>query len=188
MNTKAYFGTCFSPSIFYDSFLFNDLRNVDDAASTHGALPRLHFTFTDPFMSTLHTHPLCHASSLPSNLDICIKALNFFHHKIAFTVEKLLGLEPSMSSACFAGRFDLNFFRYEGYFSVAFGAFTLVSLNYLVWGFQVCAFVENKTAFFANYLLRQAITAVVEQNTIVTNYLCITTLRRSPLERLFPIC
>jgi len=93
-----------------------------------------------------------------------------------------------MSSACFAGRFDLNFFRYEGYFSVAFGAFTLVSLNYLVWGFQVCAFVENKTAFFANYLLRQAITAVVEQNTIVTNYLCITTLRRSPLERLFPIC
>ena len=126
----------FSP-IFYDLFLVNDLRNVDDTASTHRALPRLHITFTDPFMSTLHTHPICHASSLPSNLGICIKTLNFFHHKIAFILEKLFGLEPLTSSACSNGRFNLNFFRHERYFSVAFGAFTLVSLNYLVWRFQV---------------------------------------------------
>ena len=133
-------------------------------------------------MSTLHTHPIYHASSLPSNLVICVKTLNFFHHKIAFTLEKHFGLEPSTSSPGFTGRFNFNFFRFERYFSVALGTFTLMNLNYLVWRFQFCAIVENKTAFFANYLLRQGTITIVERNTIITNYLYIMTPRRSPLE------
>ena len=124
-----------------DLFLFDNLRNVDITASTHRALPRLHFAFINPFISTLQTYPLCHASSLPSNLGIYIEALNFFHRKGAFVVENLLGLEPSVSSTCFVSRSDLNFFRYKRYFFAAFGAFTIVSLNYLVWGFQFCAVI-----------------------------------------------
>jgi hypothetical protein len=66
---------------------FDNLRNVDIAASTHRALPRLHFAFVNPFISTLQAYPLCHASSLPSNLGIYVETLNFFHHKEA-SVEK----------------------------------------------------------------------------------------------------
>lgn len=171
-----------------DLFLFDNLRNVDITASAHRALPRLHFAFISPFISALQAYPLCHASSLPSNLGIYIEALNFFHRKGAFVVKNLLGLEPSVSSTCFVCRSDHNFFRYKRYFFAAFGAFTIVSLNYLVWGFQICAFVENKTAFFANYLLRQGLTAVANRNRTVTSYLYITTKRRSSLESVFSIC
>jgi hypothetical protein len=52
-----------------------------------------------------------------------------------------------------------------------------VRLNYLVWRFQFGAFVENKTTFFTDYLLRQDLTAVAERNTTETNYLCIMTKR-----------
>jgi len=47
-------------------FPFYNLWNVDDAASTHRALPRLNFAFIDPFVFTLHACPICHDSSLPS--------------------------------------------------------------------------------------------------------------------------
>ena len=70
-----------------DLFLFDNLGNVDITASTHRALPRLHFAFIHPFMSTLQTYPLCHTLQLHSKLSIYIKALNFFHHKEAFVVE-----------------------------------------------------------------------------------------------------
>jgi hypothetical protein len=119
-----------------DLFPFDNLRNVDNTASTHRALPRLHFAFIDPFISTLQAYPLCHVSSLPSNLGIYIEALNFFHHNEVFVEKNVLRLEPLVSSTCFVGRFNHNFFRHEGYFFAAFGAFTIVSLNYLIWGFQ----------------------------------------------------
>jgi len=119
-----------------DLFPFDNLRNVDVTASTHRTLPRLHFAFINPFMSTLQTYPLCHASSLPSNLGIYLEALNFFHHNRAFVEKNLLRLEPSVSSTCFVGRFDHNFFRHKRYFFAAFRAFAIMSLNYLVWGFQ----------------------------------------------------
>ena len=120
-----------------DLFLFDNLWNVDNTGSTHRALPRLHFAFVNPFISTLQAYPFCHASSLPSNLGICIEALNIFHNnRASVKLEKLPGLEPSSSSTRFACRSDLNFFRYEGYLIAAFRAFTIVSLNYLIWGFQ----------------------------------------------------
>jgi hypothetical protein len=54
-----------------------------------------------------------------------------------------------------------------------------VSLDYLIWGFQFYAFIEYEPAFFANYLLWQGLTAVAERNTTDTNYLYITTNRKS---------
>jgi hypothetical protein len=139
-------------------------------------------------LSSTHLYPhfiQTHSVTLhhfPQTSIICIKTLNFFHRNGAFVEKKLLRLEPSVPSTCFVGRFNHNFFRHKGYFFAAFGAFTIISLNYLVWRFQFCAFVENKTAFFANYLLRQGLTAVLDRNTIVTSYLYITTKRRSALE------
>jgi len=128
-------------------------------------------------MSTLQTYPLCHTLQLHSNLNIYIKALNFFPSQRSICCRELLGLKASPSSIRFVGSYDINFFRYKRYFFAAFGAFTIVSLNYLVWRFQFWAFVENKTAFFANYLLRHGLTAVVDRNTNVTSYLYITTKR-----------
>lgn len=168
-----------------DLFLFDNLGNVDITASTHRALPRLHFAFIHPFMSTLQTYPLCHTLQLHSNLNIYIKALNFFPSQRSICCRELLGLKASPSSIRFVGSYNINFFRYKRYFFAAFGAFTIVSLNYLVWRFQFCAFVENKTAFFANYLLRHGLTAIVDRNTNVTNYLYITTKRRNALENPF---
>ena len=93
-----------------------------------------------------------------------LRTLNIFHREGAFVVlENFPRLELSSSSTCFFCRFDVNFFWYERNFVAAFGTFTVVSLNYLVWGFQFWPFVENKTAFFANYLLRQDLTAVSEK-------------------------
>jgi hypothetical protein len=59
-----------------------------------------------------------------------------------------------------------------------------VVLNYLVWGLQFVAFVENETAFFTKYLLRQCITTVVDLNRIVTNYYILRidyVARRAPI-------
>ncbi len=167
--------------------LFDNLGNVNVTASTHWALSRFRFAFIHPFMSTLQTYPLCHTSQLHSNLIIYIKTLNFFPSQTRICCRELLRLEASPSFSCFVGSCNLNFLRYKGYFFAAFGAFTIVSLNYLVWRFQFCAFVKNKTASFANYLLRHGLTATLERNTNVTRYLYITTKRRSALERL-PIC
>jgi hypothetical protein len=36
-------------------------------------------------------------------------------------------------------------------------------LNYLVWRFQFYAFVQDMTTFFADYLLRQDLTAVADE-------------------------
>jgi hypothetical protein len=88
--------------------------------------------------------------------------------------EKLPRLKIDLLSR-FVCRSNLNFFRDKGYLFAAFGAFTVMSLNYFIWGFQFCAFVEDKTAFFTNYLLRQDLTAVAERNTTDTNYLYIMT-------------
>ena len=176
MNTESLVWTSPSPPQYpSDLFPFDDLRNIDVTASTHRALPRFHFAFVNPFISTLQAYPLCHASSLPSNLGICLETLNIFHHNGTFAIlEKLPRLEPS-SSTRLVCRFNLNFFRYEGYLFAAFRASTIMSLDYLVWGFQFYAFVEDKTTFFTNYLLWQDLTAVAERNTTDTNYLYIAT-------------
>jgi len=68
-------------NFLFDLLLFDDSRNVDDAASTHGALPRLDFVFVTPFMSTLHTCPLHHFPLLRSNLGIILGEINFFPSK-----------------------------------------------------------------------------------------------------------
>jgi len=79
LNIKGLIWKALPLSINYLSdLLFDNLGNVDVTASTHWALPRFHFAFIHPFMSTLQTYPLCHASQLHSNLSIYIKALNFF--------------------------------------------------------------------------------------------------------------
>jgi hypothetical protein len=66
------------PIKYLSDLLFDDLGNVDDTTSTHWTLPRFRFAFIHPFMSTLQTYPLCHTSQLHPNLNIYIKALNFF--------------------------------------------------------------------------------------------------------------
>ena len=68
-------------NFLFDLLLFDDSRNVDDAASTHGALPRLDFAFVAPFMSTLHTCPLHHFPLPSSNLGVILRKLNFFPQK-----------------------------------------------------------------------------------------------------------
>jgi hypothetical protein len=127
-----------------------------------------------------HTHSATLHNSIQTSVST-LKHLIFFHHQEEFVAENL-GMEASPSSSCFVGSYNLNFFRYKRYFFAAFGAFTIVSLNYLVWRFQFCAFVENKTALFANYLLRHGLTAILDRNTNVTRYLYITTKRRNALE------
>jgi len=42
----------------------------------------------------------------------------------------------SASSACIVGSCNLNFFWHKRYFFAAFGAFTIMSLNYLIWRLQ----------------------------------------------------
>jgi hypothetical protein len=126
-----------------------------------------------------HIHSATLHNSIQASVST-LKHLIFFHHQEESVGALRDGSSPS--STCFVGSCNLNFFRYKRYFFAAFGAFTIVSLNYLVWRFQFCAFVENKTAFFANYLLRQGLTAIVDRNTNVTRYLYITTKRRSTLK------
>jgi hypothetical protein len=103
---------------------------------------------------------------------------NLKHLIFSITIEPVYGLRLS-SSTCLSCRFNLNFFRYERYLIAAFRTFAVVRLNYLVGGFQFYAFVENKTAFFTDYLLRQDLTAVAEPNTTDTNYLYIMTKQSS---------
>jgi len=55
---------CFSALL-----LFADFRNVNNTFATNRTLSRLHFAFTDPFMSTLHTYPFCHLSHFHSNIS-----------------------------------------------------------------------------------------------------------------------
>jgi hypothetical protein len=58
------------PTITYlDLFPFDNLGNVDNTGLTHGTLPWLNFAFIVPFVSTLHTNPLCHSSSLRLTLN-----------------------------------------------------------------------------------------------------------------------
>lgn len=116
-----------------------------------------------------------------------IQPLSTLKHLIFFITKgiccrEILRFEVSSSSACFVGSYNINFLWYKRYFFAAIRTFSIVSLNYLVWRFQLCAFVENKTTFFANYLLRQGLTAIVDRNTNATNYLYITTRHQSTLK------
>lgn len=116
----------------------------------------------------MHTHSATFFYSFQTSIS------NFKHLIFSITIEPVYGLSLS-SSTCLFCRFNLNFFRYERYLIVAFRAFAVMSLNYLVGGFQFYAFVENKTTFFTDYLLRQDPTTVAERNTTDTNYLYIVT-------------
>jgi hypothetical protein len=103
-------------------------------------------------------------------------SVSVFEHLIfSITREQFMELEHLSSFPQYVCRFDFNFLRYERNLFAAVRAFAIVGLDYLVWRFQFCAFIEDKTAFFTNYLLRQDLTAVAERNTTDTNYLCIMT-------------
>jgi|GEM_PF-3185761 len=131
----------------------------------------------------IHTHSATLHHSIQTSVST-LKHLIFSITKNICCIQ-LPGLETSSPSICFVSSYNLNFFRNKRYFFAALGTFTLISLNYLVWRFQFCAFVENKTAFFANYLLRHGLTAIVDRNTNVTGYLYVTTKHRSALETVF---
>jgi hypothetical protein len=75
------------PVNYMSDLLFDNLGNVDVAASTHWARSRFRFAFIHPFMSTLQTYPICHASQLHSTLVSTLKHLIFFHHQEEFVVE-----------------------------------------------------------------------------------------------------
>lgn len=134
----------------------------------------------------------CLGSTLPSKTHLCphfkhIHSATFVHflqtsissfkHLIlSIAIEPFIGLRGALSSSPrYVCRFNLNFFWYKRNFFTTFRTFPIVSLNYLVGRFQLYAFVENKTTFFTDYLLRQDLTAVAEQNTTDTNYLYIMT-------------
>jgi hypothetical protein len=108
---------------------------------------------------------LCRAPSTTclTNFLVTVDTQTVQHPPSYVTKKNLLrrtwGREASRSFGCFVGSCNLNLLRYKRDFFAAFGAFAIVILNYLVWRLQLCAFVENIAAFFANYLLRHGLTA-----------------------------
>ena len=124
---------------------FGNTRNVDDTAATHRALSRVSFSVVCPLISTLHTFPCCQEYSLP------LTSITTLKHLI-FSVKEL---DNSAFSGCFFGRPHHNLLWHKRNLFATFRTFTIVLLNYLIWGLQIHALVENKTAFLTNHFLRQ---------------------------------
>ena len=103
-------------------------------------------------------------------------ALNFYCHTKYYCL--LWVFSNSTFSARFICWFNFNFFWDKWNLFTTFWAFAIMILNYFIRWFQFWAFVKNKTTFFTNYLLRQYLTAVLDRNTNVTNYLYITKQRK----------
>jgi hypothetical protein len=133
----------------------------------------------------IHTHSVTFPTSTQTFQHLPLKQL-FFSAKEFQYCSLFLELEPSAPSPRIFSSFNHNFCWHKSNLFAASRAFTVVSLNNLIWRFQVCAFIKNMTAFFTNYLLRQGLSVHVDRNTIVAGYLYITTNLRNTLKMAFP--